>query len=66
MFLYLGYITLTFVAMPFLYKARFLSSYTKLGMPFSSFCKIRGTVLLTQFHFAICSLYDSVTDTCQP
>ena len=27
--------------------------------------KIRGT-LLTQFHFAIYSLYDSVTDTCQP
>jgi len=26
--------------------------------------KIRGTVLLTQFHFAIYSLYDSVTDTC--
>ena len=28
--------------------------------------EIRGTVLLTQFHFAIYSLYDSVTDTCQP
>ena len=28
--------------------------------------EIRGTVLLTLFHFAIYSLYDSVTDTCQP
>jgi hypothetical protein len=26
----------------------------------------RSEGLLTQFHFAIYSLYDSVTDTCQP
>ena len=46
-------------------KTWHVTTLTETGCKYSFAQLISGTVLLTQFHFAIYSLYNTIADTCQ-